>query len=141
VRYVDSSVLVSAVTSERETLVAQTFLGTAEGGPLVVTPWSLTEVAAALSMKLRMRLLKPKERLAAQDNFDATVSESLTVVPIGPRAFELAERLCRRGATALRAGDALHLAVAEQIGATLHTFDKGLARAAESLGVSAALVR
>jgi len=140
-RYVDSSVLVSAITSERETLTAQRFLARAAGGELVVSAWGLTEVAAALSMKVRMRLLRPRERAAAQGVFDVMVRESFIVVPVPPNAFDHSARLCVRATTALRAGDALHLAVSHLAGATLHSFDKGLVRAAGSLGLPASLVR
>jgi predicted nucleic acid-binding protein len=40
----------------------------------------------------------------------------------------------------LRAADALHLAIAKDIGATLCTFDKRLASAGKALGVSARLI-
>jgi len=39
----------------------------------------------------------------------------------------------------LRAPDAIHLAVADRLGATIATFDRGLAAAAEALGIPAVM--
>lgn len=42
--------------------------------------------------------------------------------------------------TSLRAGDSLHLAIADAHGATIFTFDRGMAKAAEALGIAVRLL-
>ena len=63
------------------------------------------------------------------------VAERLTLLPVPPPAFALAARFCDMNATGLRAGDALHLAVASLGGHALATLDKVMAEAAGAVGV------
>lgn len=65
------------------------------------------------------------------------------VVPCAPITrldFRTAARFADQYATGLRAGDALHLAVAADHGVRIGALDRTLVSAAEALGVSAALV-
>lgn len=137
--YLDTSILVAAVTSEPDTATAQSWLAAQGGSTLAISDWCLTEFSAALSVKLRRRELNVSLRNAALAHFSALVEESLLVLPVDPLDFRAAARLADQHAAGLRAGDALHLAVASRHGMTLYTLDKGMLRATE-LGISAVLI-
>src|SRR3546814_18428066 len=71
--------------------------------------------------------------------FNKLVAESFTVLPVTGGQFRAAARFADQHALGLRAGDALHLAVASEHGATVHTLDQRLVAAGPALGVPARL--
>ena len=76
-----------------------------------------------------------KEFIRALSVFATLVSESLLLLPVTSDNFAHAARLSNQHELALRAGDALHCAIAAERGATLATLDRRLADAAPLLGV------
>ena len=136
----DSSVLVSALTNEAATARAQTFLAEPDRGSLGVSAWAITEVAAALSIKVRTGHLDADLRNRAFASFTRMLEESLEVLPVSVPAFSAAAGYAGQSALGLRAGDALHLAVAAEQGATLVSLDRRLVEAARALGVAAELL-
>ena len=72
--------------------------------------------------------------------FSRLVSESLTVLRVEATHFRTASRLVDQHALGLRADDALHLAIASEKGATIHTFDHRLHAAGPTLGILTELV-
>lgn len=142
--YLDTSVVVAAITREPHTDRARGLL-TAPAADLVISDWTVTEVSAALSMKQRMGALRGADREAALRVFRRLARESLVMEHLSPADFARAAALADAAGTAvgasdmagpaIRAGDALHLAVVERIGAVLATFDSAMARAAVGLGL------
>jgi uncharacterized protein len=140
-RYLDTSVLVAAITNERDTAAAQRCLASAAADEVVaISDWVLTEVASALSAKVRMRALSAIDRRRAAEAFELMVARSFTTLPVTSAAFAAAAVFAEQHRSGIRAGDALHLAVAAAAGATVHTLDKGLVRSAKAVGVAAVLV-
>ena len=133
--YVDTSVIVSALTNETATLRAQTWLAAREPEDLAISEWVATEISAALSVKLRRGELTADERTAALAAFHRTMTETFTVVPVLASDFRSAARLADRSAAGLRAGDALHLALAAEHGAVMATGDRRLHAAATAFGL------
>lgn len=129
-RYVDTSLLVAALLNEKGTPAAQRWLSEQPAGELAISDWVITEFSAALSMKLRTGELQPPHRVEA----------SLHVLPVSRLDFQTAARYSDQYLTGLRAGDALHLAIASNYGASLHTLDKRLAEAGQVFGVDALLL-
>jgi predicted nucleic acid-binding protein len=72
--------------------------------------------------------------------FNKLVAESFTVLGVTGGQFRTAAKFADQHALGLRAGDALHLAVASEHGATVHTLDRRLAEAGPALGVPAQLL-
>jgi len=138
-RYLDTSVVVAAVTNERSTKAAQRALNTAED--LAISDWTITEVASALSIKQRTATLSAADRVTAAATFEVLVATALVVLPVARADFSAAVTLLADPATGLRAGDALHLAVARSVGSTIYTLDKPFAAAARKLGAAVTLVR
>jgi predicted nucleic acid-binding protein len=137
--YVDTSILVAALTGEPGTAAAQGWLAAQGKRTLAVSDWCLAEFSAALSLKLRRRELNVSLRNESLAKFSALIEESLLVLPVEPLDFRAAAHLADQHATGLRAGDVLHLAVASRHGMTVHTLDKGMVRAVE-IGIPTVLI-
>ena len=138
--YVDTSVLVAALTREPRTPAIQDWLAAQPAGNLAVSDWVLTEFSAALSVKLRMGHLTLPDRAEVLAVFAELIEHSFDVLPISRLEFRTAARFADQYGTGLRAGDALHLAVACNHGVRIRALDRRLVAAAEALGVSAALL-
>ncbi len=138
--YVDTSVLVSALTNETNTSRSQTWLAEQAASELTISDWTVTEFASALSIKLRTGALSELHRAAALSAFTRLSSESFEVLPVARAEFRSAARLADQSQLNLRAGDALHLAICANHGATLCTLDRRPAEAAPRGGVEALLL-
>lgn len=135
--YVDTSVLVAALTHEPRTEEVQEWLAAQAAGELALSDWVVTEFSAALSIKVRTGQVRPADRVDALAVFTEMVEMSFHVLPITHTDFRVAARFADQHATGLRAGDALHLAVAANHGARIRALDRALVAAAGKLGVSA----
>ena len=138
--YLDTSLLVAALTNEAATERTQKWLVQQNSATLAISEWVATEFSAALSMKLRTGQLSIDDRAGALAMFTRLIAESLTVLPISGLHFRAAARLADNYGLGLRAGDALHLAVVSENGATLCSLDRRLTSAGRELGVQTLLV-
>ena len=138
--YLDTSVLVCALTNEAETSCIQAWLATQDPAQLIVSDWVVTEFSSALSIKLRTGQIALADRAAALTMFTRLLADSLEVAPIERDQFRAAARFADQHGLGLRAGDALHLAICSDHGATLCTLDRRLAEAGVQLGVATLLV-
>jgi predicted nucleic acid-binding protein len=93
-----------------------------------------------MAIKLRTGQVSLEQRAAALAMFNKLVAESFTMLPVTGGQFRAAARYVDQHTLGLRAGDALHLAVASEHGATVHTLDQRLADAGPALGVPAQLL-
>ena len=107
---------------------------------LRISDWVVTEFASALSLKVRSGQLLADQRRMVADLFKRTIIDAVTVLPVTRVHFQMAARLLEQSALGLRSGDALHLAVAAEEGATVCTRDRTLVGAAVALGQRAELV-
>jgi predicted nucleic acid-binding protein len=138
--YLDTSLLIAALTREARTTDMQVWLAAQQAEQLAVSDWVITEFSGALSLKLRTGQLTSAQRADVLAVFGTLVDESFSVLPVSRLDFRTAARYADQYATGLRSGDALHLAVAANHGARLQTLDRGLMKAAEALGVSGTLL-
>ncbi|WP_018881157.1 type II toxin-antitoxin system VapC family toxin [Thioalkalivibrio sp. ALE30] len=139
-RYLDTSVLVAALTREPRTEDMQNWLAAQSAGSLCISDWVLTEFSAALSMKVRMEILTPRERATVLGAFAALRESSLSTLPVSSIDYHTAALFADDHASGLRAGDDLHLAIAYNHGVELCSLDKTLVAAAEPMGVNATLL-
>ena len=107
---------------------------------MLISDWVTTEFSAALSIKLRSGQIDEAARTGSLAGYNHLRQTSLTVLQVAPEQFRDAAHFADRHAVGLRAGDALHLAVAAKNGATLCTLDRRLSDAGPQLGVATLLV-
>jgi predicted nucleic acid-binding protein len=133
--YLDTSVLVAAMTEESHTERIQTWMAAQEARALIISEWVVTEFSAALSIKLRTLQIEPNLRSNALADFKILTTDSIAILPVSRAHFYAAAKFVDQYSLGLRAGDALHLAIAADHSATLCTLDRRQAEAGAALGV------
>jgi predicted nucleic acid-binding protein len=134
--YLDTSLLIAALTNEAATGRIQTWLSEQNPDGLLISEWVVTEFSSALSIKVRTGQISVEHRASALALFTRLSAESFTVLPVTASHFRIATLFADQYALALRAGDALHLAIAGDKGASLCTLDRRLAEGGLALGVN-----
>jgi len=133
--YVDTAVIVAALTIEAGTAKAQVWIAAQAAGELMISDWVMAEFSSALSLKLRTGLIDTQVRTAASAAFNRFCSNRFVILPVASRHFRSAAIFADQHGLGLRAGDALHLALASDHGATLCSFDRRLVDAGHALAI------
>jgi predicted nucleic acid-binding protein len=139
--YVDTSMLVPLFLNEPHSDAAVDWYSR-EKGELVAAAWCIPEFASALAIKQRTGAIDAQQAQGAWTRFERMVAADLRLLPVEPVHFHRAAELVLDAASALRAGDALHLACAEAAGAKhMATLDGVLARNAQRLKIKPVALR
>jgi uncharacterized protein len=138
--YIDTPVWVASIVEESKSNDVRAWLLQTAPEEIAVSDWVVTEFSSALSVKVRTGQIDVEQQAAALVAFTTTVTESLYVLPILAGHFRTAARFANNHFSGLRAGDALHLAVARDYGATVCTLDKTLATAGPMFGIETNLI-
>ncbi len=138
--YLDASLVVAALAREARTAEAQAWLAVNDTQALCISAWTATEVASAISLKVRDGRMSARLAKDARLRFKGLQTQNFTNLGIGNEHFVDASCLLENHTTGLRAGDALHLAIASAHGATVCTLDRTMATAGRTLGIETVLV-
>jgi uncharacterized protein len=135
--YLDANILVALLTVEPLSGRADNFI-TSIGEPLIVSDPASAEFSSAIARRLRMRETTLDEVRADLADFDLWVMRFAQRVEIAPIDIAVASTFLRRLDLPLRTPDAIHIAIAQRVGATLVTFDRQMAASARALGTAVA---
>lgn len=134
--YLDTSFIVSALTADEVySDQSRDWLDANAKTPKVISDWVNTEVSSALSLKVRTQELTLTQRAEILVEWTRFRDLSLELIPVSRKEFRAATAFVQQHALGLRAGDALHLALTESVGASLVTLDARMASAAVELGI------
>ncbi len=132
--YLDASFIIALFANDAFSARADQFLEREEP-VLIVSDFAGAEFASAVAKRLRVGQFSVSDALLALSNFDAWLPRAAQQASIASADIKVAEAYLRRLDLALRTPDALHIAMAQRIGATLLTFDTKMAECARVLGV------
>ena len=133
-RYFDTSFLTPLIRQEKTSSRVARFVAELTTGDLAISRWTGVEVASLLARDVRMGVITGDEARKADALFEDIVRASFAVVSPGGSDYALARRYLHNYQTGLRAGDALHLAIAGNHGAEIiYSLDKSMIKAGKVL--------
>lgn len=133
--YIDASALVATLVPEVRSSDVRRFLSGGPG-PWLVSEFAAAEVSAALSRLLRLGTHSMDTVVSQLAFFDRWRVTEAVEVAVTADDLRTATAMVRRFELKLLAPDALHIAIARRIAATLVTLDDRQADAAEALGLA-----
>ena len=134
--YFDTSFLVPLILPEATSESIASFIRTLDVEQFVVSHWTRVEFSSLIAREVRMGGLDGQAAIQADGRFEALVGDSFAVLTPKVEDFNLAKHFLGKFETGLRAGDALHLAIASNHRAeTIYSLDKTLLRSGASLGL------
>lgn len=138
--YLDTSALAPLVIAEAESDAMEARLRRIKPGELVTSQWAQVEMASLVARKLRMNELTEAQAEAVRHQFSLVLDESFELLTPDRTDYATASEYLAVPRTGLRAGDALHLAVAANRGMKgILTQDRGFLKAGKLLGLPVAL--
>jgi predicted nucleic acid-binding protein len=135
--YLDASVIVPLFLADPFTGRAEALLRTPNLA-LIVADWAVLEVSNVVSRRVRIHALAGKDALTILADFDLWRGRSTADAETTGADVAAATQLVRRFDLILRGPDAIHIAIAQRLGASLFTFDERMAMAAAAVGVETA---
>jgi uncharacterized protein len=135
--YLDASVIVALLTNDVFTSRAETYIR-ANAPILIVSDFAAAEFASVIARRLRVReITEPIARVVFAE-LDAWVIRTTEHAETTTADIIAAAGALRRLDLPLRTADAVNIAIARRIGATLMTFDEKMATSSKALGVGVA---
>ncbi|MGB8151732.1 MAG: type II toxin-antitoxin system VapC family toxin [Candidatus Cybelea sp.] len=132
--YLDTSFLAPLVLPESTSDRIAAFVRRLPVEELTVSHWTRVEFFSLIARDVRMSVLDAATGARADARFEAMVDASFAVLLPNAEDFGLAKRYLGKFNTGLRAGDALHLAIAgNRQAAAIYSLDKGLLMAGRLL--------
>jgi uncharacterized protein len=134
--YFDTSFLTPLIREEKTSSRVAHFMSGLQAGELAISRWTEVEFASLLARDVRMGTITGDQARAAEALFEDVIRESFIVLLPAPDDYDRARRYLQHYAIGLRAGDALHLAIAGNHGAeTIYSLDKSMIKAGKMLGL------
>ena len=136
--YFDTSFLVPLILPEATSEPVSGFLAALSDDDLAISHWTRVEFASLLAREVRMGALDAGTAREAGSQFERMIGESFVVLLPNRDDFDRAREWLGNFETGLRAGDALHLAIAGNRGAdAIYSLDKLMIAAGKTLGLPA----
>ena len=135
-QYVDTSVLVAYLVDETYSEQANKTLREENRYPLAISLWTETEFFSALGIKCRTKQITEIQWVEVQEKY-FLLKPHFDWLPVIDSDYQTATELLKHWQTGLRAGDSLHLAIANRYNALLLSLDNRLVIAANQLGIAA----
>ncbi len=134
--YLDTSVVIPLFLPDVFNQRARQFLAT--GISPIISDFVSAEFVSVLGIRVRSRITPETEARKALANLDNWIRAVTVGADTMSADVRQAEATLRRLNLNLRTPDAIHLAIAQRLGAELATFDIRMADCARSLGLSIA---
>lgn len=131
--YLDASFLVALFKPEAVSERADDFIRQ-NPTDLIVSDFAAAEFASAAGRWVRRGELDLAGARAALGSFDVWIARTAQHIETNPADVAVATAFLRRLDLPLRTPDAIHIAIAQRLGATLVTFDRRMADSARALG-------
>ena len=132
--YFDTSFLAPLILPEATSDQIAAFVRRLPAEEFAVSHWTRVEFSSLIGREVRMGSLDAQAAARADARFEAMVDESFSILLPNADDFSLAKRYLGQFETGLRAGDALHLAVANNHrAAAIYSLDKTLLKAGKIL--------
>jgi uncharacterized protein len=140
VLYFDTSFLAPLILPESTSDQIAAFVRRLPAEEFAVSHWTRVEFSSLIGREVRMGSLDAQAAARADARFEAMVDESFSILLPTADDFGLAKRYLGRFETGLRAGDALHLAVANNHrAAVIYSLDETLLKAGKILDLPVSL--
>ena len=131
--YLDASFVIALLTDDALHVRAVHFAST-DPGPLLISDLATAEFASALGRQVRMGALAVEEARAGLSALDAWARRAANRIETIGSDIAVATTFLRRLDLPLKTPDAIHIAIAQRLGATLVTFDRQMAASVRALG-------
>jgi hypothetical protein len=135
-RYLDTNTLIGLLTADPLTAQVNALLRQSTEA-MVISDLAAAEFTAVIGRKMRTGVITRQYAVDALTALDQ-LSMRMHRVELEAGDIPRADIFLRRLDLPLQAPDAIHIAVAQRLGATLVTFDRRMAQAARTLGVAVA---
>jgi predicted nucleic acid-binding protein len=132
--YFDTSFLAPLILAEAASDKIAAFMGRLPAGQLAISHWTRVEFSSLIAREVRMKAVTAVAGARADVRFDAMIQESFDVILPNADDFDRTRLYLGKFDTGLRAGDALHLAIAANRRAeAIYSLDKVLLKAGKAL--------
>ncbi|BCU07504.1 type II toxin-antitoxin system VapC family toxin [Allochromatium tepidum] len=138
--YVDTSVLIAYLVPEKYSVLADLSLRDPAHRPLALSAWTETELVSALGIKCRTEQVEESDRRKALEQYER-LRDHFVHLPVLHDDYLSAARLLQDWRLGLRAGDALHLAIAHRHSCITLSLDERLVKAGRQAGIAALCLR
>ena len=132
--YLDASVIVALFTEDYFTDRAATLLAS-KADAVIISDFAAVEFSSVIARFVRGRSITEEQARTVLADFDSWSERACQRVTTDGAIISRAETFLRRMDTPLRTADAINIAIAEVLRATLMTFDDKMSAAARVLGL------
>ncbi len=134
--YIDTSFLTPLFKVEKRSSAVEVFLNRQNPRQPTMSHWTRVEFSSLVAKDVRIGLYPSTQAMAMNAAFEVFSKNICTVLDLSRRDFDLARSYLTDHKTGLRSGDALHLAIASNNGATgIYSLDRTMIAAGQSLGL------